>query len=39
VVLEVEDPDELISVKRGDVNVYSILALDFSTYPRVIQRE
>jgi len=39
VILEVEDPDEIISVKKDTVNVKSTLSLDFETSPRVIQRE
>ncbi len=39
VVLEVEDPDSIVSVKKSSVSIDSLLSVDFATYPRVIQRE
>ena len=39
IVLKVEDPDGLTSIIRKSVKVKSILSLDFSIYPRVVQRE
>jgi hypothetical protein len=37
--LEVEDPDDIVNIKRSSVNIKSILSLDFSIYPRVVQRD
>jgi len=39
VVLEVEDLDEITSILRSSVKVNSLLDVDFSIYPRVVQRE
>ncbi len=39
VILEVEDLDEITSIKKQAVTVKSTLSVDFATYPRVIQRE
>jgi len=35
----VEDLDEITSILRGSVKVSSLLDVDFSIYPRVVQRE
>jgi len=39
VILEVEDLDEITSIKKQSVSVKSTLSVDFAMYPRVIQRE
>jgi len=39
IVLEVEDLDEISDIVRGSVKVNSLLDVDFSIYPRVVQRE
>lgn len=39
VILEVEDLDEMTSTLRSSVKINSILDIDFSIYPRVVQRE
>ncbi|MDQ7022514.1 MAG: PKD domain-containing protein [Candidatus Gracilibacteria bacterium] len=39
VILEVEDLDDITSTLRGSVKVSSLLDVDFSIYPRVVQRE
>jgi hypothetical protein len=38
ILLEVEDLDNMVTIKRSSVKINSILALDFSIYPRVAQR-
>ena len=38
VILEVEDPDNIIWTKNSKVNVNSILSVDFSSNPRAIKR-
>jgi hypothetical protein len=39
VALEVVDPDNITATKKSKVTISSILAVDLSTLPRVIQRE
>lgn len=39
VSLEVTDPDGITSIKKGDVQIDSILAVEMFAFPRVIQRE
>lgn len=39
VSLEVTDPDGISATKTQKINVKSILAVDFTAFPRVIQRE
>ena len=39
VTLEVEDPDKMISLKKGGVKIKSILSVEFYAFPRVAQRE
>jgi PKD repeat protein len=39
VVLEVKDPDDIISQKTQKVVVNSILSVDFNASPRVITRD
>ncbi len=38
VVLEVEDPDNIISQKKEKVQIVSILSVDYFVFPRVAQR-
>lgn len=38
VVLEVTDNDDIVSIKRGTVQINSLLSVDFVAAPRVIQR-
>ncbi len=39
VTLEVRDPDNITSIKKSKVEVKSILSVEMSAFPRVIQRE
>jgi PKD repeat protein len=39
VVLEVTDPDGIGALKKDKISISSILSLDFTVFPRVIQRE
>lgn len=39
VTLEVTDPDGISASRTQKINVKSVLAVDFTAYPRVIQRE
>lgn len=37
--LEVTDPDGILSIKKGSVEIDSILSVEMYAFPRVIQRE
>ncbi len=39
VILEVEDPDEIVSIAKSTVNISSIMSVDLWVSPRVVQRE
>lgn len=39
VSLEVRDPDNIVALKKGKVDVNSILSVEMFAFPRVIQRE